>query len=159
VGANSWTTPTNIVSSNNAYAVQGTAGTSHYLKATGFSFAIPSGSHIRGVLVEWEMVGAAGQSVENIIKLLKGGAVSGTDKSTGAGIPTGEGFVGYGGDGDLWGLTLTPADVNAANFGAVLSIINNVVKEGHGSVSVDSVRITIYYDPPDHGFFLRILGQ
>ncbi len=59
--------------------------------------------------------------VELSIKLIKGGVISGTDKSTGATIPTTLTTVNYGSASDLWGLTFTPTDINSSNFGVVFA--------------------------------------
>lgn len=63
--------------------------------------------------------------VEHSVKLLNAGAASGDDRSTGSSYIDGSGgsgsiyeLVQYGGYGDLWGIALTPAIVNASNFGA-----------------------------------------
>lgn len=65
-------------------------------------------------------------SVENTIKLVKGGTISGNNKSTGASIPSTLTTVNYGGTSDLWGLTFTVTDVNASNFGVVFLVENPV---------------------------------
>lgn len=59
--------------------------------------------------------------VEFSVKLIKGGAISGTDKSTGATIPTVQTSVNYGSASDLWGLTFTNTDINASNFGVAFA--------------------------------------
>ena len=57
----------------------------------------------------------------------------------------------WGGTGDLWGVALTPSDVNSTNFGVGLAVKMN----GDGSVNttayVDSVTMTVYYDTPAAG--------
>lgn len=64
---------------------------------------------------------------QNSIKLVKGGTIQGTDKSTGA-IYHGATLtnVSFGGATDLWGLTLAPSDINASDFGVAISA------KGHG---------------------------
>lgn len=51
----------------------------------------------------------------------------------------------YGGPTDLWGTTWTDSDVNASDFGAVLSA--SITKSGKNPqyANVDAMRITIYY--------------
>lgn len=68
-------------------------------------------------------------------------AAFGSNKSAGATWSTTEAYVSFGGAADLWGATITPAIVNSANFGAVLS---GVVAAG-GTASVDHIRITVTY--------------
>ncbi len=59
---------------------------------------------------------------ENSIKMVKGGSVVGNDKSTGALVPGGLVYVGYGGSSDLWGVQPSPDDVNSATFGVAFSV-------------------------------------
>lgn len=60
--------------------------------------------------------------IENSIKIVKGGVISGDDKSTGASLPTEEDtYISYGGSSDLWGETWTAEDINNVNFGVVAS--------------------------------------
>ena len=69
--------------------------------------------------------------------------IGATDHSDGRAVARGKStVVSYGGATDLWGLTWTAADINAANFGVVIS--------AHDSVSgalaqVDSFAITVTY--------------
>ena len=49
------------------------------------------------------------------------GSVIGSNKATGQWSATGETTYTWGGAADLWGLTLTPAQVNAATFGIALA--------------------------------------
>jgi hypothetical protein len=58
---------------------------------------------------------------ENSVKLIKGGTISGDDKSTNATLPTSDTYVSYGGASDMWGLSLVPSDINASNFGVGFS--------------------------------------
>jgi hypothetical protein len=65
---------------------------------------------------------AGGNTLDNSIKLIKGGTISGTDKSAGATWSVDvEETVSFGSTSDLWGITLTPTDVNASNFGVGIS--------------------------------------
>lgn len=91
VGTQVWNNPTRVTSSDNSYATNLLAG--------------------------------AASVTENSIKLVKGGVVTGNDKSTGAALPQNSPDVyrSYGGALDMWGATLTPADVNASNFGVGVS--------------------------------------
>ncbi|HYG52040.1 MAG TPA: T9SS type A sorting domain-containing protein, partial [Flavobacteriales bacterium] len=54
IGANAWSSPTNIYTSNNARASVATKGLSNYLEATNFGFAIPTSYTINGITVEAE---------------------------------------------------------------------------------------------------------
>lgn len=68
------------------------------------------------------------QPGERDIQLVKGGTISGNNKASdndSGQIGSDRGFVSYGSSSDLWGLTLTPTDINASNFGAVFCVRTN----------------------------------
>ena len=57
VGTVTWTSPGNILSSDNTYATAGISNTnpdSHYILAKGFGFSIPAGATINGISVSIE---------------------------------------------------------------------------------------------------------
>lgn len=151
VGTITWSDPGFIISSNDQRATAdngGTTATTHYLKATDFGFSIPAGSTIDGVVVEWERATygfVPPTAVDNTIKLVKGGTISGDNKSAGASWPGAgsEAYASFGGASDLWGLALSVDDINASNFGSVL--VADLSGGGFGGGGVDHVRITVYY--------------
>lgn len=59
--------------------------------------------------------------VENSIRLIKDGVISGEEKSIGAMLPTSDTFLSYGNSDDTWGLTLSPDDINSSDFGLAIS--------------------------------------
>jgi hypothetical protein len=67
---------------------------------------------------------------EYSIRIVKGGIIQGDEKSTNATLPGSDAYVSYGSSDDLWGLSWTPGDINAADFGVVFS-----VDEGPGSIT------------------------
>ena len=161
VGTNAWGTPGNASASDDARAtvaiVTAAPESSYYLKATGFGFAIPGGATIDGITVEIEQSkGNAAPTVENSVKIAKAGVIGGTDKSTAAALTTTDAYVTYGGAADLWGLTWTAADINAATFGAGFSVtLNGATSTGR----VDHIRITINYtESAATAKNLRLLG-
>ena len=149
VGGNAWTSPGNEVSSNNSYATATAGSTSfsrtHFLNCQGFGFAIPSGATINGIVLEAEAsTTISGKVYASTVKLIKGGTVSGND--LGATTPTlnnTDAFFTYGTATELWGLAWTDPDVNASNFGGVISYQYNAT--GSQTVLADSMRITVYY--------------
>lgn len=153
VGTVDWANTGNISLSDNSRATVTLAGneTSHYLTATNFGFSIPTGATILGITAELELgADATFGNGENSIKIIKGGTVQGTEKSTdntwGA-IGGTDQTTTYGGTSDLWGLSWTVADINASNFGVAAACDTNGVgaaREGR----VDRVQITITYNLP-----------
>lgn len=148
IGTTAWTNPGNITTSNNVYATvaRNTNSDSNYLKATNFGFSIPSGATINGILVEWEYQTAAtlGQVTDKAARIVKGGVIGSTDKSTAGVWSNIEVFNAYGSSSDLWGTTWTSDDINSSTFGAALAV---TVVGSAGNANVDSVRITVTYTP------------
>src|SRR5574338_230 len=146
----SWTNPGNVAASDNVYATFGSIATANaytdYLVVTNFGFAIPGGSTISGIMVEVERSDANFETIDNSVKIVKGGVISGDEKAISAGYPTTDAYQQYGNAGDLWGLSWTDADINASNFGVAISAkkINNPV--GTAAGKIDNIRITVYYN-------------
>ncbi len=145
VGTTSWSTVNGILAVGGNQAVDGSAGNSHYLEATDFGFSVPVGATITGVFVQISRFQGGSHTTtevaDNHVKLIKGGVVSGTDKATDVAWPISQQAATYGGNGDLWGLALTSADVNASDFGVALSVSDG---EGHPKF-VDWIKVKINY--------------
>ena len=131
------------MSSNDSYATAAFANNgdaSNFLKCTGFGFSIPSGSTIVGIEVDWEDSNTSGGTVQdNAARLVKGGTIGSTDRSSGTAWPNGDTLIVHGGVTDLWGDTWTAADINSSNFGAALSAFQN--SGGYRTGQVDSVSV------------------
>ena len=154
--------PTNAIASDNSRA-SATAiatvlsGSTNYLKVTGFDFAIPNLSNICGVRVDVESrafgLGIGAWIKDNEIRLVKGGTITGDNMVTSyADWSSTEGYKSYGGSSTTWNVSLTPADVNASNFGVVFSASFQGLALVLPSAQIDHIRMTIYYDPslPTH---------
>jgi hypothetical protein len=117
---------------------------SHYLKVDGFNFNVPSGATILGVEADIKEVGSTGV-FDNIIKLEVGGSVTGNNQSKTYNTPS---FVvatsEYGGSTDTWGATLSSSDVNASNFGVMISLKSTTA--GFLSADISSVLMKVYYN-------------
>lgn len=160
IGTDAWVDPGNITSNNDQYAVFSDTGGlgSNYLKATGFSFSIPSDATITAITVTQECKanfdagGASGRRIENKeVRLVKADTIVGNalDYGTGGWSTTDETIVsGEINSMALWGVTFTPAEVNAADFGAVLAAEANR-GDGDEIGYVDSISITVYYEVID----------
>ncbi|MCR4339413.1 MAG: glycine-rich protein [Gemmatimonadaceae bacterium] len=97
----------------------------------------------------------SGDVVDNVVRLVRGGTVVGDDKAAATQWPSVDTYKTYGGATDMWGTTLTPAQVNAADFGVVLSATVTT-----GTAEVDHVRMTIHYTAQgsgDPGSYLLVL--
>jgi hypothetical protein len=155
VGTTAWTTPTNVYTSNGVYATQklASAAAGHYLVASAFGFSVPAGATVDGVTVDVQKNAAASSKsaiVDNSVKLVKAGVVTGTSQATTTVWPSSNSYVSYGGSSAAWGASLTPADVNAANFGVAISAKNNKLS-GTGATlaaNIDHIRISVSYTLP-----------
>jgi hypothetical protein len=153
VGTIAWSDPSNALTHDDAYATAslGKNEVSHYLKVTNFGFSVPDSATILGIVVEVDRYGGSGpggnQIADSSVKLVKGGAIGGTEHSTIMVWPTAhtDAYQSYGTPSDLWGLTWSPADINDSGFGAVISAV-----KGSGTPTrtgyVDHMQITVYYD-------------
>jgi hypothetical protein len=146
VGSEQWVSPTNIYSSDNQFAqitplAQGR--TTHYCRATGFGFAIPSGATIDGVVVEVERREQSAVGVrDSSVRLYKAGWAGDDKADTGTSWPTGDTYASYGSSTDDWNAALTDTIVNASTFGAGVSAYN---PGANTNIYIDHIRITIYY--------------
>jgi hypothetical protein len=146
-GSFAWGGSANVTAEDgvSATATITTAATTDGLDAQTFGFSIPSYHTILGVSVRIKKKASVATQVKDVVvKILKAGAPVGTNKADTTnfwGTVLADAI--YGGAADLWGTTLTPADVNAAGFGIVIS-----ANRASGSVvaSVDYVEITITTD-------------
>jgi hypothetical protein len=153
VGTLAWTTPSNAAASDNAYATANPTGAgqvTRYLKATNFGFAVPANATILGIVVEIERkeLDAGVNAADSEVKLVKAdGTIGTTNKAAAPEWPLADAYATYGDTDDLWGETLTPTDVNDADFGVVLSVTATHTSASP-EVSVDHIRITIWYSIP-----------
>jgi len=157
ITAPGWTNPNNAKVSDNAYAVI-TIGdsSSATISATNFGFSVPTTSTILGVVVTFECKETTFAAAQNdqSVRLIKGGSASGSDKGGTHFLALTDTVFTYGASTDLWGNTLTPADVNASNFGVTVTINSSPADD----CNVDAFTMTIYYDGGSIKRMLPILG-
>jgi hypothetical protein len=158
IGSVAFDNPARIVSSNDSRA-EGEAlavlfsGTTNYLKATNFGFSIPPVSSICGVRVEIEKRDGGFLSIGTGIKdyevrLVIGNIITGDNLATSSNWPASpESFYTYGSSSELWGTTLTPAIVNASDFGVTIAARFNGIAALIPSADIDNIRMTVYYNP------------
>lgn len=140
IGTVAWANP-GLAQTANGFEASfngGYAGSSHYLKAVNFGFAIPATATITGIVaaVKARAFGAGG--VVTTVKTYKAGVIGGTNKAGGGvGIDGSSRYHNFGSYTDLWGRAWVPADINAATFGFGMSCV--------GIVNVDHVRMLVQY--------------
>ena len=151
-----WTNPINAQNEEGTIArsiLTQAATTSQQLDANVFGFAVPSTATIDGVLVEVKKQMGTATSGVNLTDFGAGllGVTGSSDKSDLTEYTTTLTFYSYGGSSDLWGTTITPAQVNDGGFGFRL---RTKVKQGTeltgtytARAQVDYIRITVTYTP------------
>lgn len=147
-GTNAWSNASNAGASDGSYATA-TAST-HYLKTTGYGFAIPSDATIDGIVVEVE--GSASTLAGTEVRLYKAGSLVGL--GTSLSWTSTETYRTYGSSIDKFGTTWTPSDINNAGFGAGVW----GWQYAGSTRSVDHVRITVYYTEASAPFRRSLLG-
>lgn len=152
IGTVAWSNTGNITASDDTRANVGlnASEVSNYLTATNFGFSITGSATINGIVVEWEgqSGGGAGTVGQNAVRIIKGGSIGSTDKSTATLWTPTDSTETFGGASDLWGETWSASDINASNFGAALSVDEtggNPVQ----SVLIDHCQITVHYTEND----------
>lgn len=125
-----------------------------YLQVKGFGFNIPTAASICGI--EVTVVRKADNVLLNLatvtdynVRVMKGGSPVGTNLADGTTqwSATNE-TVTYGGNGQLWGASWSPTEINSGNFGFSLSA------EIHGTVAlfpaarINYISMTVYYLDP-----------
>jgi len=149
-GGKAWSSPTAVYSSDDSRALTflGGSESSQQLQATDFNFSIPAGATIDGIEVSIERSqDTLPQDIEDsLVQLIKGGTPSGNNKAdTVTAWPTTDATATYGSSSDLWGLSLTPTDINASNFGIAISAYNDRDPGLGVNGRIDHTTITVYY--------------
>jgi hypothetical protein len=155
-GTIGWTNVLNTQLNDNAYASAGqslgvlASATSNYLILDSFGFNIPGTALITGIqvtrlaYVDGLLIGSSAK--DNVVELLKNDVVGGTNRASASAWPSSEGLQTYGGSSDTWGLTLTPADVNAPGFGIAMSVkLNSGLASLFLTANIDQVSVTVFY--------------
>lgn len=127
------------------------SGKTNYLTAKGFNFTIPSYASICGITIE-VIRKASGINFftsvnDNKVKLIKNGAIIGLNKKKNNEWSSSDQTISYGGTNDLWGISLTPADVNDADFGIAFSAKITGVFSLFPSAEINYLRMKIDYNP------------
>lgn len=144
----SWINVSNAGADDGVYASFGdlpdkTISITNYLVITNFGFNIP-GATINGILVEIDRSDSNQLTSDYHIRIVKGGSIMSTDRSTGIHYPAIDAYQSYGGSSDLWGQSWSFSDINSPNFGVAIAAQRNATG-GITAGSIDNVRITVTY--------------
>jgi hypothetical protein len=140
-----WTNPNNALTSNNAYAVYNNTSQDD-LCVTNFTIVVPgTASEIRGIIVNVEGNGTSATATDRQyrIGLTKAGCTLDGTRKTGIQMnQTTDTITSTGNTNDLWGTTLTIADVQAATFGVLISDNDTTA----AALNIDTVTVTVITD-------------
>lgn len=146
MGTVAWSNTENIKVDDSNYSTVTTTypEISNRLTATNFGFSIPAEATINGIIVENKSKDSLnGLNSWDEVKLIKGGVVSGTNHR-----PlidgTNEVYAETGSSSDLWGISLTPSDINSSDFG-VGFYEQPGSTDNPRTISVNHVRMRVYY--------------
>lgn len=151
VGTAAWANPNNITlndsspTGNHAVASGNfsSATSSNYLRASNFGFTVPTGATIDGIVVDIRGRDGNAQAQDSIVRLVDAsGTIVGDNKSAGASWTNTMAYHSFGGSSDLWGVSLSPSDVNDTDFGAVFAASNI---NAFGAIRIATIQITVYY--------------
>lgn len=151
--ANPWINPNNIFAQDGAVASAALDPANNFnsyiLTATGYGFAIPGNATILGVGVTARVrTSRASTASDALVRLTIAGVISGNDHSNGLPWSIALANQNYGSNSDLWGLTtLTPAVINAANFGVAYQATDNDPIHAC-TAQIDWIGVTVYYSVP-----------
>jgi len=151
----SWTSPTNVFTSNNAYATYSvaTSATTNALTATSYGFAIPSTAIVRGITVSIERKSSASSTLKDSDVYIKKASCTdpcGTNHAGSSFYSTGDSVTTFGSSSDLWGKTWTAADINSSSFGLYYRI-KNFSTTTSATASIDQIAITVTYSADTNG--------
>lgn len=147
-GTVAWSNPGNITGDEGSNATANNLGvsTTQYLQGTNFGFSIPDGAEIAGVIVTMERGyttdSGSPQVSDQGVQLIISGSRAGTIKQDAFFWNASATVAAYGSSTDLWGNTLSPAIVNASNFGVALRAQN---ASGQADLFCDYFRINVFY--------------
>lgn len=126
------------------------------LRVTNFGFSLPAEATIRGVTVFIvKKASAASRAHDYNVQLVVGGSLSGANKAISTDIQTSDLQYTYGDESDLWGQSLSRAQVVASNFGVEYRAEADA-DEGDVTVSVDRIRIKVSYTQIETSDYLEL---
>ena len=149
VGTVNWSNPDRARASDGSYATAVlNRDPSRYLWCNGYGFSIPAGAVINGITVNVERKSSStanSGSRDESVRIVKGGAVVGSETATGTTYTTTDVVEPHGGPGFLWGTGWTATDINASNFGVAFAAAKNSSGGNAQTISVDHIQVVVDY--------------
>ncbi len=146
-----WANVGNLLADDGALASvtinPGGSQNSHLAKTTGYNFSV-SGA-ISGIKVEVKADISRLPATAPVlyVQLLKNGVAVGPFKTVTV-ATTNLAYFTFGGGTDLWGASWTAADINNANFGVQIEVLQPSALNSPLTINVDAIRVTVYASTP-----------
>lgn len=147
---NAWSNPDNAKTDDLTYASVSIAKSTYsdWLRLTNFGFSLIYGAAIVGIEATIKRYGSNANEVsDSALYLRKTSGQTGNNKASATAWPTSVGTATYGGSTDMWGTTLTYADINSSDFGIDLSAANSNGISAR-TAYVDYIKLSVYYNSP-----------
>lgn len=161
--AEAWVNPNNLLADDGTETTI-TAATfdspdiSNRIAPHNFGFSIPATATIDGIVVDIERRCGAGSASDNRVQLRKtaaGGPIGTNKADTALAWPASLTVKTYGGAADSWGASWTPAEVNATEFGVVISV---QADSANTDVQMDVVKVTVHYTDTNRDGTFSVTG-
>lgn len=149
-GSATWSSTANATRKDGNYVTASLNNSqSHYLKISDLGLALPSNVTVTGIVIEVDKGRNqfSNPVYDNAVRIVKGGTIGSTDKSTLTDWGTTGSYDSYGGSSDLWGETWSPSDINSSDFGFVISAKETA--GGAATAAIDHIRVKVYFSTPD----------
>ncbi len=141
---NAWTTPENVYSTDETYAISPEGTNGDWESYGGFGFSIPSGATINGIELTVTGHHTHSSSINYTVQFRVSGN-DGTSYSSSKGVPSwAQGTTDktsiLGGSSDLWGLEWTADSFSNTNFRVIMGNQYSIIQ-----AYVNSFQIKVYY--------------
>lgn len=134
----------NVQLSNTMFCFQDSCFRSRYLTCNNFNFSIPSSAIILGIEVDVAGYSNLNSAVaDQEIRLSHGNVMMGDNMASTTFWAGSDSIRSYGNASSLWGMALSPADINHSGFGVYIKVYNTAMQTA--SVFVDEVSMKITY--------------
>ena len=158
-----WDNPSNITAENSNYAyadLNKNGGLSDYLRATNFSFSVPSGATVDGVEVQINKEGETSVQYDEYVYLVEDGLIISGCENKAQSTPwpeTTPATSTYGGTSDTWSCSLSDTIVNSSTFGVQIMAEHQGLTNRRW-VAVYWIKIKVYYTEAGGGSTYQLVA-
>jgi hypothetical protein len=138
----SWTNGVNAYTSDGAYTTANSSVTHGY---GSFGYSVPSNNQVTGIAVKIEASGSTAAGTISVFLSWDGGSTF-TDSKTTSVVGLTDAVFELGGQGDIWGRSWTPTEMNDGNL--VVAITAN---PSGNTIQVDAIQIKVFHQSTGGG--------